>query len=159
MTRYPCFQNNFTQMSTILVNIFISVLFLDGLYIKLTNTLLIIVLLESFKVALITLLSKIWIYAIGIISAVFAKLSYDVLTGRKLTLVKSLAITCVSLFVGALITMGLIMTHYPLLASIFGPLATFMGEKILIQVASDQSIKDFIHAARIFLGNYIKPKE
>jgi len=143
-------------MSTPIMTIFLWVLFLDGLHVN--SHLLTIILLETFKVAVINVISKIWIYAIGIVSAVFAKISYDVLTGRKLTFGKTVAITCISLFAGYLTTFGLILIHYPVMASILGPLVTFLGEKLFIQLSSDDSIKEFIHAARTFLGNYIKPK-
>lgn len=58
--------------------------------------------MEQYKTDILALLSKVWFWCIGVFIGVVGKICYDVMTGKRLTLLQVFATAGVSIAVGCI---------------------------------------------------------
>lgn len=85
--------------------------------------------MEHEKTELVTLVTKWYLWASYILLGVLGKISYDLVRGRKISLIQSLGSTGISIFVGVLASMWCV-KHSPDNGAFIVPVATLLSDKI-----------------------------
>lgn len=86
--------------------------------------------MQQEKTELIALITKWYLWACYILLGVLGKMSYDLVRGRKISLMQSLGTTGISIFVGVLASMWC-MKHTPDNGAFIVPVATLLADKIV----------------------------
>lgn len=85
--------------------------------------------MQQEKTELIALITKWYLWALYIFLGVLGKLSYDLVRGRKITIMQSLGTTGISIFVGVITSMWC-MKHSPDNGAFIVPVSTLLADKI-----------------------------
>lgn len=78
--------------------------------------------------------SKIWVWILYIIVGLVGKFSYDLLTGKKITMWQALASTGVALFFGFLSVAFCMYKEYDKGGMFIVPITTLLSEKLMIAI-------------------------
>lgn len=96
--------------------------------------------IDDIKTELLAMLSKAWAWILytmfSIIIGVVGKISYDLLTGRKITLWGFVASVGLGIFVGVVSTIICMAKGWTTAALFMPPIATLLSEKIILALFS-----------------------
>lgn len=84
--------------------------------------------------ALIAWFSKWYTFFVYVAMGLIGKFSYDMLSGKKISVLKALSSTGMALFVGFLSSMLCVQAGYTTKAAVIVPICTLLSEKIMIAV-------------------------
>jgi hypothetical protein len=88
--------------------------------------------MEQFKEEIIAGVSKIWVWLLYILMGLIAKYSYDIMRGKKITLLQAMASAGIALFVG-FISSALCVQHDMEKEGMWiVPISTLLSEKLLM---------------------------
>lgn len=95
--------------------------------------------------ALISWFSKWYTFLLYIVMGLIGKFSFDLLSGRKMSIWKVLASTGAGLFVGFVSAVACVNAGYETKSAIIVPVCTLLSEKIMIALFSYNQWKSVLH--------------
>lgn len=112
--------------------------------------------MEIIKEEIVAIITKVWLWVLYVAIGIMAKFSYDIIRGRKITLLQALASSGAALAVGTIAAIYCAANGYDKAGLWIVPAATLLSEKIIIAVSSIE-VKEIKKLMADFLG-YWKDK-
>lgn len=97
--------------------------------------------MELLKEEIAAIFSKIWVWILYVAIGLMAKFSYDIIRGKKITMLQALGSSAAALAVGTLASIGCANYGHEKAGVWIVPAATLLSEKIII-AASSIEVKD-----------------
>jgi hypothetical protein len=89
--------------------------------------------MEQYKAEIIALFTKAWFWLVGVTVGVIGRICYDVMTGKKLTLLQVLATAGVSIAVGCITALWCMSRGFEQFEGAFMvSCCTWMGDKLVV---------------------------
>lgn len=88
--------------------------------------------MENFTKEITYLFTKVWVWLLCIFLGLMAKYSYDIITGKRITLLQALASAGIAFFVGFLASVWCVINDMEREGMWIVPIATLLSEKVIM---------------------------